>query len=57
VFYVNEKIDIHLRDTPAGMFWIFDGKIIWNFAFPSYHPKEVFLDLTCTNTNHKLLLK
>ena len=54
---MNEKIDIHLRDTPAGMFWIFDGKIIWNFAFPSYHPKEVFLDLTCTNTNHKLLLK
>jgi len=34
-----------------------DVKIIWNSALPSYHPKEVFLDLTCTNKNHNLLLK
>jgi hypothetical protein len=52
---MNEKINIPLRDRPAGMFWMFDVKIFWNFALPSYHPEKVFLDLTCTNTNHNLM--
>jgi hypothetical protein len=52
-----KKIDIYLRDKPAVKFWMFDVKIIWNLPLASYHQKEVFLDITCTNTNHNLLLK
>jgi hypothetical protein len=54
---MNEIIDILLRDTPAGMFRMFEVKIIWNFALTSYHPKEVFLHLICTNKNLNLSLK